>query len=71
MSWNDLVVIYNHITMTITRMGYGALVTMMTAELALVSLLIMKHFAEKLGAYALLEKLGRVITMLYFVPVVF
>ena len=52
-------------------MGYGALVTMMTAELVLVSLLIMKHFAEKLGAYALLEKMGRVITMLYFVPAVF
>ena len=44
---------------------------MMTAELALASLLIMGRFAEKLGAYALLEKLGRVITMLYFVPVVF
>jgi len=71
MSWNDLLAAYNHITVIVTRIGYGALVTMMTAELALASLLIMKHFAEKLGAYALLEKMGRVITMLYFVPAVF
>ena len=71
MSWNDLLAAYNHITVIITRIGYGALVTMMTAELALASLLIVKRWMEKLGAYALLEKVGRVITMLYFVPAVF
>ena len=71
MSWNDFHTIYNHFTRTITLFGYGALVTMLTAELALLSLMLARKALEKLGGYALMEKVGRFITMLYFVPVVF
>ncbi len=55
----------------ITKFGYGMWVTMLTAELASASVLLARRALEKLGAYVLMEKVGRVITMLYFIPVVF
>lgn len=71
MSWNDLPTIYNHVTMLITRFGYCVLITMLTAELVVASLLLVRYVLERLGGHVLLDKVGRVIMFLYFIPVVF
>lgn len=57
--------------MLITKLGYGMWVTMLAAELASGSVLLARRAMEKFGAYVLMERVGRVITLLYFIPVVF
>lgn len=55
----------------ITWFVYGILITGVTADLALASLLVVRRQLSRMGAYRLLDRLGRIVTVLYFVPVMF
>lgn len=68
MSWNDILSINNHFTVGITTFGYGLLITALTMELVTACLLLTRRSLEKLGAYRLMECLGRIVTVLYYSP---
>lgn len=71
MNWNEIPAIYNYFTEAITLFGYAVAITLLTAEVALVSLLAVHKHLEKFGAYRLADRLGRIISLLYFTPIVF
>ena len=71
MNWNEIPAIYNYFTEAITLFGYAVAITLLTAEVALASLLAVHKHLEKFGAYRLADRLGRIISLLYFTPIVF
>ena len=71
MDWNEIFYVNGYLREIITLCGYGLLITALTAELATACLLAVHKHLEKFGAYGLLDKLGRAVMLLYFIPIVF
>ena len=71
MDWNEIFYVNGYLREIITLCGYGLLITALTAELATACLLAVHKHLEKFGAYGLLDKLGKTVIFLYFIPIVF